>query len=484
MNITPYDLAYRTLLTLCAPALWLKPRLRRKLAKARRERDGNVPPRDGAGPCVLIHAVSLGEVNATRELVRLLLDSEESLACVVSSTTDTGFARATQLFGGNKRVSVVRFPLDLSDYVRRFLDNLRPTVAVLMELEVWPNFVAECGRRGVPVVLVNGRITDKSFRKYRRVRPLVRPMFAGLSAVCVQEDAYADRFAALGVPRERISVTGTMKFDAATVGDRVEGDAALAADLGLKPRSFGGGEPIVICGSTGPGEEEVLLAAYEQLRILHPSLRLVIVPRKPERFDEVARWIVEERDYHVVRRSRPSELQRTAATRVHGIHPDDAAAIRQSAVILGDTMGELRKFYSLADIVIVGRTLVDLGEKQHGSDMIEPAALGKPVVVGPFTGNFAEPMRALREAGAIAEVAAPDPDWAASVEPIVEQIDRWLRDPAAAAEVGRRAREVVVANQGATAKHVEAIRLATPRRGVSPVSGRGRDFPNIPTPRR
>ena len=144
------------------------------------------------------------------------------------------------------------------------------------------------------------------------------------------------------------------------------------------------------------------------------------------------------------------------------------ARSRTPPVILGDTMGELRKFYSLADVVIVGRTLVDLGEKQHGSDMIEPAALGKPVVVGPYTGNFAEPMRALREAGAIAEVAAPDPERATSVEPLVERIDQWLRDPAAAAEVGRRAREVVVASQGATAKHVEAIqlRLATPRRGV------------------
>ena len=433
MTATPYDLAYLALLTLGRPVLWLKPKLREKLAKARRERDGDVPPRTGNGPCVLIHAVSLGEVNATRELVRRLLAEDDTLACVVSSTTDTGFARAEQLFSGNIRVSVVRFPLDLSACVRRFLDRLRPTVAVLMELEVWPNFVAECSARDVPVVLVNGRITDKSFRKYRRVRPLVRPMFAGLAAACVQEDAYADRFAELGVPRDRIQVTGTMKFDAATVGERVEGDAELAATLGLKPVALGGHQRVIVCGSTGPGEEERLLEAFEDVEDVYPSLRLVIVPRKPERFDEVAELL--DAEHELVRRSSAEAIELDKPS--------------QLPVILGDTMGELRKFYSLADVVIVGRTLVDLGEKQHGSDMIEPAALGKPVVVGPYTGNFAEPMRALLAADAIVQV----PDAAG----LVETLHEWLYNPAAAAEVGRRAREVVVANQGATAKHVAVI---------------------------
>ena len=299
-----------------------------------------------------------------------------------------------------------------------------------MELEVWPNFVAECSTRNIPVLLVNGRITERSYRKYRRVRPLVRGMFSKLSAACVQEDAYADRLADLGVPRDRLRVTGTMKFDAATLGDRVDGDAQLAADLGLNPRALGGHEPILVCGSTGPGEEELLLRVFAEVTGFHPSLRLVIVPRKPERFDEVANLI--KVDWTLLRRS-----HNLAAT------PDPPP------IILGDTMGELRKFYSLADVVVVGRTLVDLGEKQHGSDMIEPAALGKPVVVGPYTGNFAEPMRALLAADAVAQLPG--------AAGLVGAIDRWLSDPAAAAEVGRRAREVVVANQGATAKHVTVI---------------------------
>jgi 3-deoxy-D-manno-octulosonic-acid transferase len=338
------------------------------------------------------------------------------------------------------RVSVVRYPLDLSRYVERFLDRVRPDVAVLMELEVWPNFVLACQRRGIPVLLVNGRLTERSYRGYRRFRALVRPVFSALSAVCAQEAAYATRFVDLGVAEARVSVTGTMKFDSAQVGERVEGDEELAEALGLNPRALRGPDPLLVCGSTGPGEEEVLLEVYLRLRLSHPTLRLVIVPRKPERFDEVAQLMG--RAGQVIRRS-------TAATQA------GERSAHASAMVLGDTMGELRKFYSLADVVVIGRTLLDLGEKQHGSDMIEPAALGKPVVVGPYTGNFAEPMRALLAADAIRQIAASTP--VAAVAQLVNVIDAWLADPAAAEEVGRRAREVVLANRGATQRHVQLI---------------------------
>src|SRR5690606_15249938 len=141
------------------------------------------------------------------------------------------------------------------------------------------------------VLLVNGRMTERSYRGYRRVRPLVRPMYAGLSQVCAQEEAYARRFVDLGVPPDRVSVTGTMKFDSALVGERVEGDAELAETLGLNPRALGGDETILVCGSTGPGEEAMLLDAWKQLARTHRALRLILVPRKPERFDEVAREV-------------------------------------------------------------------------------------------------------------------------------------------------------------------------------------------------
>lgn len=440
---TVYDLAYRTLLTLATPALWVRPALRHKLATARRERNGDVPARAGEGPCVLIHAVSVGEVNATRAMVRQLLEADPRLQVVVSVTTETGFARAGQLFRAEPfadRVNVVRYPLDLSSYVRLFLDRLRPDVAVLMELEVWPNFVHECAARGVPVVLVNGRLTEHSYRRYRRARPLVRPMYARLSAVCAQEQTYAERFVALGVPPARVSVTGTMKFDSAEVGERVERDVELARELGLRPRALGGDEPVLVCGSTGPGEEAMLVGVHERLRRDHPQLRLVVVPRKPERFDEVAQLLGSRNP--LLRRSQPPAKGGSAAS----------GDVQLGPLVLGDTMGELRKFYSLADVVVVGRTLVDLGEKQHGSDMIEPAALGKPVVVGPYWGNFGEPMRALLSADAVRQVAGPR-----MLEQLVEVLDAWLRDPPQAAAVGRRARQVVLDHRGATGRHVRVI---------------------------
>ena len=457
---TAYDLAYRTALFLGQPLLWLRPALRDKLARARRQRNGEVPARQGPGSCILIHAVSVGEVNATREMVRQLLDAESDLGVVISVTTDTGFERANQVFSADPfagRVTVVRFPLDLSRYIRTFLDRLRPDVAVLMELEVWPNFVAECNRRDIPVLLVNGRLTEKSYRSYRRIRPLVRPMYAGLAEVCAQEQAYADRFIDLGVPPNRVSVTGTMKFDSAQVGERVDGDEALAADLNLRPRALGGNETVLVCGSTGPGEEAILLDVYRRLLDHHPGLRIAIIPRKPERFDEVARLMQARGD--VTRRSDPlSPRERVASRETQGSRmPGEGAPPEHTTtpLILGDTMGELRKFYSLADLVIVGRTLLDLGEKQHGSDMIEPAALGKPVLVGPFTGNFAEPMHAFLSAGAIRQLGTPASP--PTVEQIAEALDAWLRDPAAAADIGRRARDVVLANRGATGRHVRVI---------------------------
>lgn len=496
---TVYDLAYGTLLVAASPVLWMRPDLRAKLARARRQRNGDVPVRQGDGRCVLIHAVSVGEVNATREMVVQLLAAGETgsewegshprgpseqnvrnedgraLHVVISVTTDAGFERAKQLFAEQQatgRVSVVRYPLDFSKYVRRFLDRLRPDVAVLMELEVWPNFVRECRRRGVPVVLVNGRLTDGSYRKYRWIRPLVRPMYAALSEVCAQEETYARRFIDLGVPRDRVKVTGTMKFDAAQVGERAEGDEALARELGLKPRALGGEEPVLVCGSTGPGEEALLLEAHSKLRQRHERLCLVVVPRKPERFEEVARAMG--RAGEVFRRSktpashsdaatgilRPTLVRSEEAAELHSGANEQRGSENASSLILGDTIGELRKFYSLADVVVVGRTFVDLGEKQHGSDMIEPAALGKPIVVGPYTGNFAEPMRALLAADAIRQIEqAPSKHTpAAMVDQLVGRLDGWLRDPASAAAIGQRAREVVLANRGATGRHVDVVR--------------------------
>jgi len=232
--------------------------------------------------------------------------------------------------------------------------------------------------------------------------------------------------------------------DTAQVAGRVAGDDEVALAVGLFP----GAEPIWVCGSTGPGEEEIILRAYRQLLAKHSRLRLVIVPRKPERFDEVAE-LIEASRFVCVRRSATLGQRKGAipSTATSSIPP----------VILGDTMGELRKFYSMADVVFCGRSLVNLGPRQHGSDMIEPAALGKPVLVGPFTGNFSEAMNKFRAAEAVMEVV--------DEATLMQTVSVLLYSPDQAAAMARRAQQVVLQERGATLRHAEVIVGLLAKRG-------------------
>jgi len=432
-----YDIAYGLGLALAAPFWLIRRTARVKVFAAISQRMGSVPRRASTAPAVMIHAVSLGEMNATRGLVDRLRQHRPDLHLIISATTDTGFARAQELYGvaaSSTAVTLVRYPLDFTWAVARVLDNLRPSVVVLMELEIWPNFLHHCDRRSIPVILVNGRMTAPSFRRYRLVRPIVARMLRHMAALCVQDQTNAGRFAALGSPADRIHITGTMKFDTATVAERVAGDDELAAAVGLKP----GQEPIWVCGSTGPGEEQIIIAQYRHLLARYPALRLIIVPRHPQRFDEVAALITSA-GLPLIRRSQPT-LTRDPSP--------------QAPVVLGDTMGELRKFYSLATVVFVGRTLVDLGPRQHGSDMIEPAALGKPVIVGPFTANFADAIARFRQASAIVEVDTPGA--------LGQGVTRLLSFPQDAANIARAAQQVVLNEKGATERHAQLILARLP----------------------
>jgi 3-deoxy-D-manno-octulosonic-acid transferase len=255
-------------------------------------------------------------------------------------------------------------------------------------------------------------------------------MFRRLSGICVQEQVYADRFVDLGAPIGRVLVTGSMKFDNAQIIDRIPGAKDLAEELGLRV----GIDKIWVCGSTGPGEEEIILQLYRRVLMRQPRLRLVIVPRHPDRFDDVADLIAEHR-FASIRRSTGGPI------------PWQNAPI--PPIVLGDTIGELRKFYSVADVVFVGRSLVDLGSRQHGSDMIEPAAMGKPVIVGPYTGNFAEPIRRLVDADAVRVVT--------SAEALEEALITLLSNTRDANAMGQRAVEVVRKSQGATQRHAEVL---------------------------
>ena len=425
-----YDIAYTLALGIAAP-IWLAiPKTRRKVLRALRERMGReIAPRDPSRMAIMIHAVSLGEMNATKALVDLLRQTRPDLDFIVSTTTDAGYERAGQLYGASPEVTLIRYPLDFSRGITRALDRLKPTLVVLMELEMWPNFLGHCRRKGIAVVVANGRMSDGSYRNYSRVRPIISGMFRKLTKVCAQDEAYASRFIDLGASPDDVVVTGTMKFDTAQVGYSIPGDSDLAAAVGLRP----GAEPIWVCGSTGPGEEQIILNVYRALLAHNARLRLVIVPRHKPRWDEVAA-IIETMKFQVVRRSRND------APAAKGVIPP---------VVLGDTFGELRTFYSLADVVFVGRSLVDLGSKQHGSDMIEPAALGRPAIVGPFTGNFTDVMRRFVEADAI-KVVRDESELRIAVTNL-------LASRQEATAMGERAQEVVRRQQGATRRHVEVI---------------------------
>lgn len=432
-----YDIAYYAGLGLAWPVWGTRRHTREKVRDAFHTRIGKVPPRAGNNRAVLIHAVSVGELNAARGLVEQLRAAYPDIHITITTTTLAGDEQARRHFDGQPLTAVMRFPIDLSSPIRAMLDAIRPTMVILMELEVWPNFLKHCAARKIPVAIANGRITEPSFQRYQLLGPLTRRMFRRLTCCIAQDETYSDRFAALGVPRERLHVAGTMKFDTATVEERVAGDADLAHAVNLPLPSDVDGARVWVAGSTGPGEEEIVLDVYRRLLGSHPGLRLAIIPRKPDRFDEVAR-LIESRGHPCLRRSAPLaghlKQQESPAT---------------PAVVLGDTMGELRKFYSLAHVVFVGRSIVDLGKKQHGSDMIEPAALAKPVLVGPFTSNFEEPVRAFKSHAALIEVRTG--------EDLYLQTRTLLEDPASARAMGLRAQAVVVAGKGSLARHMEHL---------------------------
>ncbi len=423
-----YDLIYFiALLTVGWPYLIYRRLTRGRSPVRLSELLGRCGSRPVAGRCVWIHGVSLGEINATPALVAELKRRSPATAVVISSTTQTGLERARSLYPG---LLVLRYPLDFSFAVRNVLERVRPTIIVLMELEVWPNLIEVATARGIPIVIANGRITEeRSMRRFRLpiLRAVARRMFGRIAYVAAQDSTYAACFAELGVRPDRLEVTGSMKFDAAEIQDSVEGQERLALEMGMDTTA-----PLLVAGSTGPGEEEVLLEAYGRLLRDFPALQLVLVPRKPERFEAVAE-LVTQRGYVCLRRS-------TGAPHRAPVCDDPSRH-----VYLGDTIGELRKFYGLAQVVFVGRTLVPMG----GSDVMEVAALGRPMLLGPHYENFREPVELLLAAGGCRIVRNADE--------LVAGVGELLRDPAARAGMGLAARQTIVARRGATARTVERI---------------------------
>lgn len=396
-------------LTYALGAAVLAPVWARKARGGWKERLGGVaalPEPAVERPRLLIHAVSVGEVNAIRQLVPML--RERGVEVVVSVGTDTGIARAAAVFGASG-TAVVRYPLDFSRSVARFLDAVRPQAVGLVELEVWPNFIAECARRQIPVGVVNGRLSERSFAGYRRIRAVMGPSFARLAFAAVQDEAYAERFRAMGVPAERVRVADTMKWDSAQIADEVAGSDALAEALGIDRM-----RPLVVAGSTGPGEEALLHRACPA------GVQLLCAPRKPERFEEAARDLP-----RCVRRS-------------------ERRAVAGGDRFLLDTIGELRCAYALADVVVMGRSFGRL----FGSDPIEPVGLGKATVIGPSYKDFTTVVHALASAGGLA-VAGP--------EELPGLLAELLADRARRVRMAAAGRACIRERMGATARHAEML---------------------------
>ena len=435
------DLFYILLVVALMPMFVYKAVTQGKYARGLRQRMGHIRRRYSLQPLIWLHAVSVGEVNAARALIKRLREDLPDHELRISATTRTGYTRACELFG---KEEVFYFPFDLSWVVSRVVRRLRPSLVILMELEVWYNFMVQADRFEVPVIVANGRMTESSKRTYRLIGALTSRMFRRLRHVFAQDEEIAERFRAVGVPADRLSVSGTMKYDATLVAPEAPGSSELARALGIKAT-----HRLWVAGCTGPGEEEEILTAHQQLlQEGHANVRLAIVPRHPERFAEVAS-LIRVRGFNLRRRSKHPDLpleQTAEGPRVMGFGLlDPVGALPRDTVVLGDSMGELEKFYSLARVVFVGRTLVPLG----GSDMMEAAGLGKPTVFGPHTFNFAEPVKALLEAEAAFQVAD-----AAELTPILQ---RLLDDPGFARGIGQRAQEVIINNKGAAERHMKLI---------------------------
>jgi len=346
-----------------------------------------------------VHAVSVGEARAAAPLVRALQAHAPDHAVVMTCTTAAGRDTLRQVYG--ESVLIAFLPYDYPESVQGFLQHYRPRLGVLMETELWPNLLALCAQHAVPVVLANARMSEKSARGYRRWRALMAPGIRSLAAVCAQSEADAARLRALGAPR--VEVTGNLKFDVAL------DESQLRAGQEWKKRL---GRQVVLLASTREGEEKLLL---EEAR--HTSALIVVVPRHPQRFDEVAQWADSRRSRNDIPRK---------------IH-------------LGDTMGEMAFYYAACDVAVIGGSFLPLG----GQNLIEALAAGAPVVVGPSMFNFAEATRLALEAGAAIQVD----DAAAAIRAAGELISKQeLRARMAAA-----GKKLCEAHRGATRRHLEIM---------------------------
>jgi 3-deoxy-D-manno-octulosonic-acid transferase len=395
------------------PGVLLQMLVKGKYRRGMAERFGRVTPWEGQARPVWLHAVSVGEAVAAAPLLRELRARHPDVPVLVSTTTETGRGVAEQRLAADR---FVFFPLDFRLAAGAAVGRLRPRLVLLTETELWPNFLAVCAQRGIPVVVINGRISPRSFPRYRLARPWFGRVLRDVGLFCMQSRDDADRLLRLGAPAERVHVTGNLKFDL-PAGD--VDPAHVRAALGLPPQVR-----LIVAGSTHRGEEEQVLTAFRGAASTRPDLRLLLAPRHPERLEEVERIVLRLGLTPVRRSALPGAPQ---------------------GVIVLDTVGELARLYAPARAVFIGGSLIPHG----GQNILEPAAHGRPVLHGPHMANFAEVRDLFRAAGAAREVRG-----AADLQ---RELEALLDDPARADAMGRAGRAIVDRNRGATRRTADLV---------------------------
>jgi len=369
-------------------------------------------PKVEGPPGIWVHAVSVGEVQAAAPLINTLLARYPGLPMVLTTGTATGRARARALFKG--KVDIRFLPVDLPGSVRRFFARVQPRLAIVLETEIWPNLYHRCGRLGIPLVMASARISPKSVNSYRRMVALFRQALSNGIFIAAQSREDAERFCSIGSSPERTHVVGNIKFDFSLPANIETQGAALRRLLGMD-------RPVWVAGSTHAKEEDVLIAAHRQIRARYAQALLVLVPRHPPRFEEVAASLAQQGVKYVTRSS-------------------GAGTSGDTEVFLVDTLGELLSFYAAADVAFVGGTLVPIG----GHNLLEPAALGLPVLAGPNNFNSADIARLLVECGAVRIVHDP--------AELAAAVGELLANPTARSAMGARGRKAVEDNRGAVAR--------------------------------
>jgi 3-deoxy-D-manno-octulosonic-acid transferase len=431
-----YNLALLAVLVVGSPWWLWRVATTQKYREGLRERLGRVRLLKGQGdrPVIWVHAVSVGEVLAVSRLVKMLDAACPEYFVVISTTTRTGQELARERFGNNR---VFYCPLDLPWAVRSYLNALKPRMLVLVETEFWPNMLSGCFRRRVPVAVVNARISDRSWPRYRRMRRVWEPFLRRLSSVLAQSETDAERLRAIGCAPERVRVAGNLKFDVR---------AAAESDLTIQLKARGAELRFLVAGSTLDGEEAAFLELWPTLLKADAQLALVLAPRHPERFGPVASLLMN------------AGVQWVKRSDWHSQAPGALTSVKPGAIVLLDTIGELSSVYSLASIAFVGGSLIPAG----GHNPLEPAQFGVPIVMGPHYGNFRAIVDDLRAHNGISIAAR---------EELAGTLMGLIQDRASAKVMGLLGKQVFDQQAGATSRCVEALRkVLSDRYGSSSVN--------------